>query len=181
MKVEIEIPEGKEAKWINGVLTLVDKKPKDITERIKTLEDAIKALGDKHPLVSQYYRAVATFKYEPMTKDLLAYLKLRIICAALNEGWEPTFGADECHYYPWFYIYTKEKYEELDEEVKAHGVPLRSSYNAGANDGLVLTYANYAGSNSSTIICVRIALKTRELAEYCSRQFIDIWCDYLFG
>ena len=78
------------------MLTLVEEKPQDITERIKTFDDAVEALGDNHPLVSQYHRAVAAFKYEPMTEDLLAYLKLRVICAALNEGWEPAFGADEC-------------------------------------------------------------------------------------
>ena len=181
MKVEIEIPEGKKAKWVDGVLTLVDEKPQDITERIKTFDDAVEALGDNHPLVSQCYRAIAAFKYEPMTKDLLAYLKLRIICVALNEGWEPTFGADECHYYPWFYIYTKEKYEEVDEEVKAHGVPLRSYNNANACGGLMYVRAVYAGSSAGANSGVRLALKTRELAEYCSRQFIDIWCDYLFG
>ena len=181
MKVEIEIPEGKQAKWVNCVLTLVDEKPQDITERIKTFDDAVEALGDNHPLVPQCYRAIAAFKYEPMTEDLLAYLKLRIICVALNEGWEPTFGADECRYYPWFYIYTKEEYEELDEEVKAHGVPLRSGSHADAYGGLVFSHAYYAGSDSFTLSGVRLALKTRELAEYCGKQFIDIWCDYLFG
>lgn len=35
-KVEIEIPEGKKVEWVNGVLTLVDDKPEDIKERIKT-------------------------------------------------------------------------------------------------------------------------------------------------
>ena len=34
-KIEIEIPEGKEAKWVDGVLTLVDEKLQDITERIQ--------------------------------------------------------------------------------------------------------------------------------------------------
>ena len=53
-KIEIEIPEGKKAEWVDGVLTLVDEKPKDITERIKTFDDAVKALGDDHPLVLQY-------------------------------------------------------------------------------------------------------------------------------
>lgn len=180
-KIEIEIPEGKKVEWVDGVLTLVDEKPQDITERIKTLEDAIKTLGDEHPLVIQYYRAVAAFKYDPMTEDFIAYLKLRIICVALNEGWEPTFGADEYRYYPWFYIYTKEEYEELDEVAKAHGVPLRSNSNAYADGGLVYAYAVIAGSLSHSSHGVRLALKTRELAEYCSKQFIDIWCDYLFG
>lgn len=42
-KIEIEIPEGKKAEWINGVLTLVDESQEDnrpVTERIKTFEDA---------------------------------------------------------------------------------------------------------------------------------------------
>lgn len=181
MKVEIEIPEGKEVKWINGVLTLVDDKPQDITERIKTFEDAVNALGDNHPLVSQCYRAIAAFKYEPMAENLIAYTKLRVICAALNEGWEPTLDGEKYRYYVWFYIYTKEEYEKLDEEEKAHCVPLRSNNNTNASGGLVYAYANIAGSYSYSNGGVRLALKTRELAEYCGKQFINIWCNYLFG
>ena len=43
-KIELEIPIGKTAKWINGVLTLVDENPQDVTERIKTFEDAFDIL-----------------------------------------------------------------------------------------------------------------------------------------
>ena len=181
MKVEIEIPEGKKAEWVDGVLTLVDEKPQNITERIKTFDDAVNALGDEHPLVSQCYRAIAAFKYEPMAENLIAYTKLRVICAALNEGWEPTLDGEKYRYYVWFYIYTKEEYEKLDEEEKAHCVPLRSNLNANASGGLVYAYANIAGSYSYSNGGVRLALKTRELAEYCSKQFIDIWVDFLFG
>ena len=180
-KIEIEIPEGKKAEWVDGVLTLVDEKPQDITERIKTFDDAVKALGDNHPLVSQCYRAIAAFKYEPMSENLIAYTKLRVICAALNEGWKPTLDGEGYRYYVWFYIYTKEEYEKLDEEEKAHCVPLRSYNNANANGGLVCAYAVHAGSGSHAGYGVRLALKTRELAEYCSKQFIDIWADFLFG
>lgn len=51
-QITIEIPDGKEAKWVNGVLTLVDEKPKDITERIKTFHDAYCELGNEHPFVT---------------------------------------------------------------------------------------------------------------------------------
>lgn len=34
-KIEIEIPEGKKAEWVNRVLTLVDEKPQDITEYVQ--------------------------------------------------------------------------------------------------------------------------------------------------
>lgn len=53
-KVEIEIPVGKKIEWVNGVLTLVDEKPKDVTERIKTFEDACHELGESHPLVKEW-------------------------------------------------------------------------------------------------------------------------------
>ena len=187
-KVEIEIPEGKKAKWVDGVLTLVDEKPQDITERIKTFEDACEELGNEHPLVKEYC-SVVNINLD-ITKDLISYLKLRIIITALNEGWTPAFDEDECRYYPWFCIYTKEEYEKLDEEEKAHGVPLRSFHNAHANGdlvcahangGLVYASANYVGSLSFTLYGVRLVLKTLELAEYCGKQFMDIWCDYLFG
>ena len=187
-KVENEIPEGKKAKWVDGVLTLVDEKPQDITERIKTFEDACEELGDEHPLVKEYW-SVVNINLD-ITQDLISYLKLRIIITALNEGWTPAFDEDECRYYPWFCIYTKEEYEKLDEEEKAHGVPLRSFHNAHANGGLVCAHANgglvyasanYAGSLSFTLYGVRLVLKTLELAEYCGKQFMDIWVDFLFG
>lgn len=58
-EITLQIPEGKKAEWINGVLTLVDEKKQDITERIKTFEDACQEIGFDHPFVNAYYdRAV---------------------------------------------------------------------------------------------------------------------------
>ena len=96
-KIEIEIPDGKQAKWVNNVLTLVDK---DVTERIKTFEDACNELGEEHPLIQAYRQLleIATcedYVRETFGADTVSYLKLRIIAAALNEGWEPTFDKDE--------------------------------------------------------------------------------------
>lgn len=184
-KIEIEIPDGKRAEWINGVLTLVDEPKEDdrpVTERIKTFEDACKELGDNHPFVLQYNTLRDSGGNGIDVADIAAYIKLRIIIAALNEGWEPTFDSDECRCYPWFYIYTKEEYEELvkDGETLCR-VPLRSCYNAYANGGLVYAYALNAGSYSFTHYGVRLAFKTKELAEYCGKQFIDIWADFLFA
>lgn len=178
-KVEIEIPDGKRAEWINGVLTLVDEKPQDITKRIKTFEDACGELGNEHPFVKSYEKYVNTASGEEA--DVIAYLKLRIIVAALNEGWEPTFDKDEWRYYPWFYIYTQKEYEKLDEdEKKSCRVPLWSYFSAYAHSSFVYAYAVYAGSNTFARYGVRLAFKTEELADYCGKQFIDIWADFLF-
>lgn len=150
-KIEVEIPDGKYAKWVNGVLTLVDD---DVTKRIKTLEDACNELGEKHPLVTQYRLSVAAaYIGDPMTEDFIAFLKLRIIAAALNEGWEPTFEKDEERWYPWFTV---------------------------KQDSLVFASAYYAGSDSSSNGGVRLAFKSKELAEYAGKQFTDIYKDFCY-
>ena len=154
--------------------------PKDIKERVKTFEDACGELGNEHPFVKSYEKYVNTASGEEA--DVIAYLKLRIIAAALNEGWEPTFYGDECRYYPWFYIYTKEEYEKLDEDEKKECRVVGRPYNnSSASGGLVYAIANYASSDSYSYYGSRLAFKTRELAEYCGKQFIDIWADFLFA
>lgn len=147
-------------------------KPKNIMERVKTFDDACVVLGEEHSYV-QEYRGVANINFD-FTQDIIAYLKLRIICAALNEGWKPDFtNESEWKYYSWFVLYTEEEYKDLDEEDKA-----RCSRVVG---GLVYAYPNNASSHSGTYFGSRLAFKTRELAEYCGKQFIDIWSDYLFA
>ena len=178
MKVENEIPEGRCAKWVNGVLTPVDEKPQDIKERVKTFDDAVAILGNDNQAVVDYY-AIAD---KTCTEDILAFAKLRVIAEALNEGWKPKFNGDEYRYYPWFYIYTKEEYEELDEEEKkACRVVYRGCSYAGANGGVSYAIAVSVASYASAIVGSRLAFKTSELSKYCGKQFIDIWIDYLFG
>lgn len=181
-EVTIPVPDGKRAEWINGVLTLVDKPKVDnrpVTERIKTFEDACNALGDEHPIVTQYRLTAGAYKGDPMTEDFIAYLKLRIIVAALNEGWEPKFDKSEYRYYPWFYLYNKEEYDKLDDEEKGRCV-LRSGDYAYSYGGFVHCGAVHDASFSSTYGGSRLAFRTRELAAYAGRQFTEEWADFMF-
>lgn len=172
-KLEIEIPEGKTAVWRNGILTLIDEPEKDVRKRIKTFEDACREIGID---AEAWNRDKISLGLEP---DVLAFLKLRIIVKALNEGWEPQFTEDECRYYPWFILYTREEYNKLDEEEKSR-VVCRSSNNALALGGVSCAYANSGSSFTGAYIGVRLAFKTSELAAYCGRQFLDIWADFVF-
>ncbi len=156
--------------------------PKDIRERVKTFEDAIKVIGDKNPFVAQFKAMEASFKEAGNNLHLFAYARLVIIAEALNEGWRPKFDGDECRYYPWFYIYTKDEYENLDEdEKKCCRVVGRSGGSASAYGGVAYAFAYYASSFSVAGSGSRLAFRTRELAEYCGTQFIDIWEKYLFA
>lgn len=61
-----------------------------VTERIKTLEDAINELGEDNPAVKAY-RSIkygyAVSEKDSETADIMAYAALRVITEALNEGW----------------------------------------------------------------------------------------------
>lgn len=154
--------------------------PKNIIERVKTFEDAMAILGENHTLVKEYWGVV--YNNIVITKNLIAYLKLRIICAALNDGWKPTFPDGECRYYPWFYIYTKEGYEKLNKDEKKRCLVVgRQSYDAYAFGGVVCSSVYFSSSYSYSYHGSLFVFKTRELAEYCEKQFIDIWDDYLFA
>ena len=188
--IQIEVPADKKVKWqeLGGktVLVMVDEKDnRPVTERIKTFEDACNELGEDNLMVRIYQTLIARAGKteqslaEWMGKDVVAFLKLRIITEALNEGWHPKFTEDEYRYYPWFYIYTKEEYDNFSEEEKRRCVG-RASFYASANGGLVYSNAYLASSNSFTYYGVRLAFSTRELAEYAGKQFIDIWADFVF-
>ena len=170
--------------------------PKDnrpVTERIKTFEDACEALGDDHTFVKAY-KGYVSYIYEhdrdDYDFDLVAYLKLRIIVAALNEGWEPQFKEGEQRWYPWYYLYTDAELAEKSYEWKQARTILdlhdrrvvgRSSHSADASGGLVYAGANIASSDSDTSSGSRLAFKTEALANYAARQFADLWADfYLF-
>lgn len=174
-KIEIEVPNGKKPEWVNGVLTLVDEKPQNVMERVKTFEDACNELGNDHQTVIDYHALCDA----TCTKDILSYAKLRIIAAALNEGWKPQFTTDEYRYFPWFYLYTQSEIDEMNEEEKSRVVCRSDSY-ALANGGVAYAFTYYDSSDTHTSIGSRLAFKTCELAEYAGRQFVEIWADYVF-
>ena len=145
-------------------------KPKDIKDRVKTFEDACTVLG----IDPDEWKK----KHLMFSKDVLAYLKLRVITQALNEGWYPKFTEDERRYYPWFYILTHEEYDNLSAEEKRRCVG-RASNNANASGGLVSANAVHAASNSYTVNGARLAFSNYDLAVYAGKQFIDVWADFV--
>ena len=167
------------------MLTLVDESQKDnrpVTKRIKTFEDACNELGEAHPLVLQYrfnYNNEGGWNDDGYTSDFESYLKLRIICAALNEGREPQFTKNEWRYFPWFVLYTQEEIDDMDEDEKSR-VVCRSGNSAGASGGVACAGAGYDASNAVACIGSRLAFKSRELAIYAGKQFIELYADLNF-
>lgn len=187
--IQVEIPAGKKAAWVDGFLKLVDaeeeqkKDERPITERVKTFEDACKELGENHKLVQQF-KAIQEAIAED--KEATAYFKLGIITAALNEGWEPDFTNDnEYRYYPYLCLWTKEELEDKDEAWKdEHNLQLwrgGGSSNFGSDCGLAAANSINAWSLASAYIAARLAHKTEELAIHSGKQFTELWANYATG
>lgn len=149
-------------------------------ERVKTYEDAVKELGNDHPLVEAASSASWRFT-NPEDNDIIAYLKLRVIVAALNDGWKPQFVPGEQRWYPWYELISKEDYEAMSEDEKQERrCGGRSHCNAYAYGGLVYSSAYYASSSPSAYYGSRLAFKSKALAEYAGKQFAELFADFCF-
>ena len=182
--IEIEIPDGKIAEWkeIDGVMTLVltdektvENENRPVTERIKTFEDAVMATGMTLPLDDNQ------LSYLP--KDVVAYMKLRIIAAALNELHEatlneyPNLTTDEKIWFPWFKfnLYTQKEIDEMSDEQKKILWLFDALKDCDSTYGLAFSFSINAYGNFSA----SLGVKSEQLAKYFGQQFIDIWADYL--
>lgn len=121
----------------------------EITDRVKTYEDACKVLGVE-PINEQNAKA------QGFRSDEIARRKLETIAAALNEGWKPDWNnTDQYKYYPYFYI------QENAKGKGSAGLSYASTSNAASH-----TYA-YIGS--------RLCFYASRLARYASNQFTDLY------
>lgn len=184
--MEIEIPNGYKAEWVNGILTLVQDKKEDlrpITERVKTFEDAVAELGGGNPLCVQYFEMYDNFLFESgdAVADIVAYLKLRIIAAALNEGWTPQFAGNEQRYSLMFSLCSEEKLKRLPKSFKRYrGVMLDGDVYAGVNVGIISMSTNEGAFFTDAYFGSRLCFKTEALAVYAGKQFASLWLDLYY-
>ena len=155
----------------NGILNSFPqfKEALPVTDRVKTFRDACREVCIDP---SMYF-----IRCENEPADVIAYMKLRVICKALNEGWTPRFVEGEWRYFPYFRLYSSEEISQMSKEEKSR-VVYRSSIFAYAYGGVSYADADNVSANVYASIGSRLAFKTSELAEYAGRQFIDLWADF---
>lgn len=162
--------------------TQADNRP--ITERVKTFEDACRELGENHPFVKAAKAPCGqcddceSCNVANMESDLVAFLKLRVICAALNEGWEPQFTEDEYRWYPWHFLWTEDELAEKDYEWKQRIVLIGTGDYVTDYVGFSSAYSSNVASYASTYVGSRLCLKSEALSDYCGTQFIRLWADF---
>ena len=146
-------------------------------EVIRTFEDAFSAVNVRAEAGDELARDLITDLQfnSPRTPDLLAFIKLRIVAYAINEGWEPKFTKDEYRYYPYFYLYTQEEIDAMSEEDRANVLFVGGSATSGALCGLAFSHSFNDFSYSWTIIGARLAFYDSRRAKYAGRQFIELY------
>ena len=198
--VTVPIPEGKKAVWNEqGILQLVDveetKEPKDVTERIKTFDDAYNELAlrtcgqdasKSHPAIQAYdmMQFAEDHNNRKAPDDIKAFLQLCIITAALNEGWKPQFDEDERRWFPYLILWTKDEIDSMSDEEKDDIQLLLwggSAY-SGTCCGSSSSNTSSGGSAYSGTCCgSRLAYKTDALATYAGRQFASVYARFYIG
>lgn len=120
----------------------------EITDRVKTYEDACKVLGVE-PINEQNAKA------QGFRSDEIARRKLETIAAALNEGWKPDWNnTDQYKYYPYFYIQENAN---------------------GASAGLSYASTDRAAAAAIADIGSRLCFYASRLARYAGNQFTDLY------
>ena len=90
-----------------------------------------------------------------LTENDIAYQKMVVIVEALNEGWKPDVcNSDVERWCPWF---------------KPNGSASSFAFFAS------YSYHEYASAGSGS----RLALKSEQLANYCGKQFLELWKEML--
>lgn len=149
----------------------------DITDKIKTFDDACKAIGLAGPealpeLLQEKYAAI-------VPSHIKAQLKLEIITLALNEGWQHIPDGKHYAYWPWFFLYTAGEIADMGKEGAEERAMINATDVSDVFAGLGSADSIYAWSFSYAYIGSRLAYKSRELARYSGKQFIELWKEAL--
>lgn len=153
--LQIQIPEGFKIDNfdINSGVVKFTPIPKNIIERVKSIDDAINELGETDVEVAELRK----LENANITSHILYKQQAVVITKALNEGWIADYtNIDQTKYEPRFYYY--------------------SSYYSSAG-GFVCN--DYGYWHSVTGVGSRLCFHSSELAKYFGTQFIDIHRKYL--
>lgn len=150
--------------------------PKNVMDRVKTFEDACIETGTDIKAFNEMIKN--------LDEHVVTYMKLSIIIKALNEDDKfPYFTKEECRYYPYFWLYTKDEYEKMSTKSReTFSRVLFRLYDVAYSNGRVAdTYVLLDASGTSYNVGARLVFRTRELALYAGKQFIDLYVKHIFG
>lgn len=108
--ITIEIPQGYEVDnfdKLSGTIQFKEKKPRNVMERIKCVDDVLTDNNLTHQEFAEQCKG--------LTPDEVSYRIVKLLVKSLNEGWLPDWGDDSQYkWYPWFYLGGSSGFRFLD-------------------------------------------------------------------
>ena len=148
---------------------------------IKTYEDACEALGMVPMLNQSDYELTDDNGYMVyFPPHIIALMKLETISRALwGRTWKPEPNADGSNrfYFPVFALYTQQEIENMEEDER--GGLLSAYAGRGAVAGFGFLHTLPRSSVAYACFGFRLCQETREKALYFSKQFVELWAEYL--
>ncbi|SNA77707.1 hypothetical protein [Flavobacterium psychrophilum] len=146
-EITITAPNGQVIDYneANGTINFVAE-PLDIKERIKTFDDVLSKL--------QIIPRDFAQQCDGLSKDEVAYRKIKLIVQAFNEGWTPDWtNSNERKYVLWFVM--------------------------GSPSGGGFSYYGYDDWLATSRVGSRLCFKSSDLAKHAGNLFLDIYKDFL--
>lgn len=146
--IKLEIPQGFTFDSFDETTGEIKLKPmqKPVTDRIKTIDDVLAY----HGLIKAGFDRDCQY----LSDDEKAYRLLKLMCQALNEGWEPDWNINEninqIKYYPWFEI-----------------------------EGYTIQWEGCGRMISGSSVSTRLCFKSSELAKYAGKQFAEVYKQFM--
>lgn len=148
---------------------------------IKTYEDACEALGMVPMLNQSDYELTDDNGYMVyFPPHIIALMKLETISRALwGRTWKPEPDTDgsERFYFPVLALYTQQEIEDMDEDERGGLLSAYAGRDAVAGFGFLHTLPR--SSVAYACFGFRLCQETREKALYFSKQFVELWAEYL--
>ncbi len=147
-------------------------------ENIKTLNDALR------------YNGVTVEQYQEQTKglpaDVRAYIAMRHIALALNEGWVPTFEDSETRWTVWFDVAPDTDFVRCPQDAERWPVKVKAGENLRYHRAIVRVQKEYTPQKEVPGLlpvsqCSRLSFKNPDVALYAGHQFAEMFLTLYFG
>lgn len=141
--------------------------------KIRTFNDALHALeaiSPHHQYISDYYRLIAEGT-DNISRNLLAYVKLKIITAVINVDYQSETLDNKIRYYPVIHVYQDKEFQNSDLDEAC--IVLPKEPNPGAVM-VIKTQACITDHPHTDALC----FGNGQLALHAIANFKDLYADY---
>jgi hypothetical protein len=148
-------------------------------EDVRTLDDALRICG----VTIEQYKA----QTNGLPDDVRAYIALRYIVEALNDGWTPSYAAREIRWFVWFDVLSDAEYGTLRPHDKANWpIECRCGRNGQYHHAIARVYQDRSPLVDGQGLMqgqypIALAFRDESTARYAATRFSEAFLTLCFG